>query len=396
MKKNRLLILGTRGIPGKHGGFETFAERLALYLVDRGWNVTVYCQADSKKFPGAEVYYSVWQGINLVHIPVPKNNSLWSILFDLKAVLHAINREGIVLTLGYNTAIFSLLYRLKKRVNITNMDGMEWWRKKWNFLEKAWLYTNERCAIWFSDCLIADHPHIKHYLRQEIKTSKPIVVIPYSAQIVTQADKKLLNKYNLVSRKYLLVIARPEPENSILEIVKAFSKRQRNLPLVILGNYSPENSYHREVLQFASEEVMFLGAIYNQEIVESLRYYARLYVHGHQVGGTNPSLIEALSAGSPVLAHGNSFNSWVAGEGAAYFKDEVDCDQQLTQILNNEVNLATMKQSSLARYYEEFADDRDLKAHEDLFLKQLGKKLDNKANQAEPIKLVETKSKSIN
>ena len=364
MKKHKLLILGTRGIPGSHGGFETFAERLALYLVKRGWRVTVYCQSKGEKLS-----YSVWQGVNLVHIPVPKDNSFWSILFDLKAALHAVKQNGLILTLGYNTAVFSILYRLKNRMNMTNMDGMEWWRKKWNALEKAWLYVNERCAVWFSDYLIADHPHIKSYLRSEVKTDKPIAVIPYSAPVITEADETLLEKYNLVPRKYALVIARPEPENSILEIVSAFSQRKRNMPLVVLGKYKPEeNPYHKEVLESASDEVMFVGAIYDQEVLKSLRYYTSLYFHGHQVGGTNPSLIEALSAGSPVLAQNNPFNSWVAGKGAAYFKDAQDCDRVLTQLLEDEVKLRAMGKKSLARYYEEFANDRDLKVHEELFL----------------------------
>ena len=368
MKKNKLLILGTRGIPGSHGGFETFAERLAIYLAKRGWRVTVYCQSDEEKLS-----YSIWQGINLVHIPVPKDNSFWSILFDLKAALHAVKQEGLILTLGYNTAVFSLLYSLKNKVNMTNMDGMEWWRKKWNALEKAWLYTNERCAVWFSNYLIADHPQIAHYLRTEVKTSKPIAVIPYSTQVVTQADASKLAKYNLTPRKYALVIARPEPENSILEIVSAFSRQKRNMPLVVLGKYLPqENSYHKQVLESASDEVMFVGGIYDGEVVKALRYYTALYFHGHQVGGTNPSLIEAMSAGSPVLAQDNPFNSWVAGEGAAYFKDAADCDEKLTTLLNDPAKLAAMKNCSLARYQEEFADDSDLKAHEKLFLSLLG------------------------
>ncbi|MCC0176454.1 DUF1972 domain-containing protein [Waterburya agarophytonicola K14] len=367
MKKHKLLILGTRGIPGSHGGFETFAERLALYLVRRGWKVTVYCQSDEEKLS-----YSIWQGINLVHIPVPKDNSFWSILFDFKAAFHAVRQEGLILTLGYNTAIFSLLYRLRNRTNMTNMDGMEWWRKKWNALEKSWLYINERCAVWFSNHLIADHPQIKRYLRTQVKTSKPIAVIPYSTEIVTEANPALLQQYNLVPQNYALVIARPEPENSILEIVSAFSRQKRNMPLVVLGKYLPEeNPYHKEVLKSASDEVMFVGGIYNQEVVTALRYYASLYLHGHQVGGTNPSLIEAMSAGSPVLAHNNPFNSWVAGEGAAYFKDMDDCDRQMTQLLHNKAKLQLMKQSSLDRYDAKFADDKDLKAHEQLFLATL-------------------------
>lgn len=375
MKQKKLLILGTRGIPGHHGGFETFAERLALYLVNRGWRVTVYCQSNGEKFYDRKLYYSLWEGIDLVHIPVPKNNSLWSIWFDFKAALNAVSQEGIILTLGYNTAIFSLLYYLRNRFNVINMDGMEWWRKKWNPIEKAWLYINERCAVWLSDHLIADHPHIKHYLRKEVRTSKPISVIPYSATVVTQADETLLKRYCLIPEKYALVIARPEPENSILEIVSAFSQRPRNILLVILGNYLPhENSYHQQVIEAASDEVMFFGAIYNQEVVKSLRYFTRLYIHGHQVGGTNPSLVEALSAGSPVLAHNNPFNSWVAGKDAYYFNDEDECSQKITQILDDETNIESMKCNSFARYYEEFADDRDLKAYEDLFLNQLNRK----------------------
>lgn len=369
MKKPTILILGTRGIPGNHGGFETFAERLALYLVNKGWHVIVYCQSKSDS---NKCLYSNWQGINLIHIPVRNNSALWSILFDLKATINALNYKGIVLTLGYNTALFSLLYRLKNQINITNMDGMEWWRKKWNILEKVWLYCNERCAVWFSNHLIADHPQIKYYLRKDVKTTKPITVIPYSAEVVSKADETLLKKYCLVPRKYALIIARPEPENSILEIVSAFSREQRNFPLVILGNYCPQkNSYHEKVVASASDEVIFIGAIYDREIVQTLRYYTRLYIHGHQVGGTNPSLVEALSAGSPVLAHDNPFNSWVAGEGACYFKDEAQLSQQLTQILHDEAKLELMKQSSLTRYYEDFADNQDLKAHESLFLSLL-------------------------
>jgi glycosyltransferase involved in cell wall biosynthesis len=367
MKSHKLLILGTRGIPGKHGGFETFAERLALYLVKRGWEVTVYCQSNKDKF-----YLSNWQGINLVHIPAPNHNALWSIWFDFKATLHALNQEGIILTLGYNTAIFSFLYSLNKRVNITNMDGMEWWRGKWNALEKAWLYINERCGIWFSDCLIADHPQIKKYLLTKTNISKPIAVIPYGAEPVINPDEANLKKYNLVPGKYIIVIARPEPENSILEIVSAFSQKRWDLKLVVLGHYFPQtNPYHKKVMETASEEVIFPGGIYEKQVVEALRFYARLYIHGHQVGGTNPSLVEALAAGTPVLAHDNRFNYWVAGEGSHYFQAQADCFEKLERILNDELELNKMRKASFKRYKEAFSDNQDLKAYEDLFKLQI-------------------------
>ncbi len=365
-----LLILGTRGLPAKHGGFETFAERLALYLVNKGWKVTVYCQTEGNKF-----YYQTWQGINLVYIPIPQDNAIGSIIFDLKATLHAIRQKGIVLVLGYNTAILSILHRLKKQTNIINMDGLEWRRQKWNALEKTWLYLNERLGIWFSNHMIADHPEIKNHLLNYGVDAQKITIIPYGTEQVVSADRTCLEKYALCPDRYLLVIARPEPENSILEIVSAFSQRKWGLKLVVLGRYLPKIfPYHKQVLQVASDEVIFPGAIYDKEAVTALRFYARLYIHGHTVGGTNPSLVEALATGTPILAHDNYFNRWVAGSGTHYFRDKADCLQKLEQLLDNEQELEKMRKASISRYREEFSENRDLKAYEDLLLSQLSPK----------------------
>ncbi len=359
--KRKLLILGTRGIPARHGGFETFAERLALYLVKKRWEVTVYCQVDCPK-----IYQKKWRGITLVHIPSKNHNSLNSIVFDYRSTLHALKQEGIILVLGYNTAVFSVLYWLKKRVSMMNMDGMEWWRKKWSFWQKAWLFLNERCGTIFSTHLIADHPQIKKYLAKHVSPQK-ISVIAYGTEQVTRVDPHLLEPYQLAPNQYLLVIARPEPENSILEIVSAFSSRNWGVKLVVLGRYSPQTvPYHRKVIEAASDEVVFPGAIYNKEVVDSLRFYTRLYIHGHTVGGTNPSLVEALAAASPVLAQDNSFNRWVAGEDAHYFRDRVHCLQKLIQLVNNTEQLKKMRLASIVRYWEQFSDNQDLKAYEKL------------------------------
>ncbi|MGF1486524.1 MAG: DUF1972 domain-containing protein [Prochloraceae cyanobacterium] len=365
--KNKILFLGIRGIPAKHGGFETFAQRLALYLVDRGWDVTVYCQIQGEQ----KIVEKKWMGINLICIPVKNDNALASIVFDYKATLDSLKREGQIMLFGYNTAIFSLLHRLKKRISIINMDGLEWRRQKWGNLEKAWLYANEHFGAWFNRHLIADHPEIKNYLRQYIKPEK-ITVIPYGSDPVIDADASLLNRYNLSGGEYALVIARAEPENSILEIVAGFSSKKRNMKLVVLGKYDRDNnSYQKQVLDAASEEVVFLGAIYDKATVQALRFYARLYVHGHTVGGTNPSLVEALAAGTPILAHDNRFNRWVAGDGASYFKDTAECDEQLALLLDNTDLLKKMKLASIDRYVEEFSEDKDLAAYEELFLSYL-------------------------
>lgn len=315
--KNELIVLGIRGIPAGHGGFETFAEFLCPYLVKNGWAVTVYCQEDGQ----GEMYESEWQGVKRIHIPVKNEGPLGTIIFDLKSVWHARKNKGLHLTLGYNTACFNIVQRLYGITNVINMDGIEWKRQKWGKVAKSWFWLNERLGCWFGNHLVADHPRIEDHLATRISRNK-ITMIPYGAPAVVTGDEAILAEYGLEKNKYSIVIARPEPENSFLEIVAAFSKKKRGQKLVILGTFTPETQpYHKAVMAAASDEVIFPGAIYDFEKVGALRFYSRCYIHGHQVGGTNPSLVEALGASCAVIAHDNHFNRWVAEEGAYYFSD---------------------------------------------------------------------------
>ncbi|MCG8053252.1 MAG: DUF1972 domain-containing protein [Candidatus Thiodiazotropha endolucinida] len=360
--KNSISILGTRGIPANHGGFETFAEYLAIYLLDNGWDVYVYCQVEGNE----KISIDYWKGIKLIKVPVNINGALGTILFDLKSTIHASRTNSLILTLGYNTALFSLLYRISRNRNIINMDGIEWKREKWSVIEKTWLYLNERIACLVANHLIADHPEIKNHLSTRVSREK-ISIIPYGADEVVSGNMDVLTKYNLVSNEYAIVIARPEPENSILEIVTAFSKRPRGRKLVVLGKYDNSN-YCKSVLEAASNEIMFPGAIYDKEIVQALRFHSALYIHGHQVGGTNPSLVEALGAGCAVLAHDNKFNRWVAGDKSSFFNTIKDCDVKLSSLFNNTKHLTDMKKSSLEVYRERFIWNNILQEYNDLLL----------------------------
>lgn len=360
--KKTIFIHGIRGIPAAHGGFETFTQILAPYLVEHDWDVTVYCQELGTGNP----YEDSWKGVRLIHIPVSSDGAKGSILFDWLTVKDAARKPGLNLTLGYNTAIYSLFLRLKGRTNLINMDGIEWKRQKWSRPVQAWFFLNECLGSWLGDHLIADHPQISRHLQARVSKNK-ITVIPYGAERLTDADSAILDRFGLEPFRYCLVVARPEPENSIREIVAAYSRKRRGHPLVVLGNYSPDEvAYHQSVMDAASDEVKFVGAIYDQNIVNALRYYTRLYIHGHQVGGTNPSLVETLGAGSPVLAHDNQFNRWVAGEGAAYFKDEDDCARQLDRLDNGDGHIEEMRNSSRRRHAEEFTWDKVLAAYESL------------------------------
>lgn len=359
----RLLILGTRGVPANHGGFETFAEALSTYLVQKGWRVTVYCQEDWNR---TTMYETMWGRVRRVHIPVKQTGALGTIIFDLKAALHARKQPTMALTLGYNTAIFNVLQRLRGKANLFNMDGIEYRRAKWGPVAKLWFWINERIACWTGTHLIADHPEIKAHLATRTR-EKRITMIPYGADVITDSSTAPLHEFGLESGKFSTVIARPEPENSILEIVQGFSQQPRGHTLVVLGDFDENNTYHQQVLASASSEVKFLGAIYDKPTVRALRYHSYLYVHGHQVGGTNPSLVEALGAGNPVLAHDNPFNRWVAGaEAAVYFSDSASCAAQFTDLLDHPDHALAMKKAARLRHAEQFTWELVLAEYEKL------------------------------
>lgn len=361
---NSIAISGIRGIPAQHGGFETFAEHFAVYLQQKGWEVIVYCQEAGNK----KIYEDSWHGIHRVHISVTLEGAKGTIVFDWKATLHAAKRKVPILTLGYNTALFCAIYRLKGIQNVINMDGVEWRRDKWNYFERTWLYVNEKLGAWLGNHLIADHPEIKNRLARFVSADK-ITVIPYSTDMIDFADVGQLVPFGLKKNNYALLVARPEPENSILEIVKAYSCKTRGMPLLILGEYTPEsNGYQKQVVDAAGSEVKFVGAIYNKAVVQSLRYFARFYIHGHTVGGTNPSLIEALGAGSAVLAYDNKFNRWVAGEGAHYFSSEKECAKKIELLLRDDDLIVTMRKQSRWQFSENFTWDKVYPAYEKILL----------------------------
>ncbi len=360
----KLSILGCRGVPAQHGGFETFAEQLSLYLVARGHEVTVYCQSEKEAGAPAEAREDVWRGVKRVTLH-GSAGPYGTMAFDLRATRHALSRKGLILTLGYNTAVFSVLYRLFGRTSLMNMDGLEWKREKWSKLQRLWLRCNEYAGAKLSTHLIADHPEIGRHL-EGIVPAKKISVIPYGADPVTASGFDVLRRWNLEPNRYALCVARLEPDNSILSIVRAFSKRPRGYPLLVLGALRSESAYHRQIRESASDEVVFAGAVYVRSQVNALRYHARMYLHGHRVGGTNPSLVEALAAGSPVVAHDNSFNRGVAGPGAKYFSSEEELEQVLARLEREPGELESMRRASFERHAEGFGLDRTNAAYEAL------------------------------
>ncbi|MCD9155441.1 DUF1972 domain-containing protein [Aeromicrobium duanguangcaii] len=342
-------ILGTHGVPGNYGGFETAAENVALHLVDQGWDVIVYCQVDE----GDGITEDTWRGMTRVKIPLPDRSWKGTSRFDLISIRHAARFDDLCLTFGYNTAIFNTWQRLKGIPNVINMDGIEWSRSRWGKAKQAILWINERIACYVGNHLIADHPEIATYLRTRAKDRK-ITTITYGAATVTEADPAIPAEHGLTPGTYLTLIARPIPENSILELVEGFSRRDRGVDLAILGAYDRSDPYHAQVLDAAGPRVRFLGPIYAPEQVQALRFHSRGYLHGHTVGGTNPSLVEAMGCGNPIVAHDNVYNRWVAQDAALYFRTGDDVDAALGTLLDSPERAGELARNARDRHRQEF------------------------------------------
>jgi glycosyltransferase involved in cell wall biosynthesis len=360
-------ILGTHGVPAAYGGFETAAENVALFLVSRGWRVIVYCQS----FGNGPIVEDVWRGIERVTIPVDLEGWRGTSKFDWLCIGHAVKFRDVCLTFGYNTGIFNYRLRLRGIRNVINMDGIEWSRSRWGFTKQAILYINERFAALFGDHLVADHPEIEKYLWTRAPARK-ITTITYGAHPLDAVPDTEVRKLGFEPGTYLNLIARPIPENSILELVRGFSKRQRNHKLVILGKYDAvSDDYHKDVLAAASDEVVFPGAIYDPQVVTALRYHSLGYLHGHTVGGTNPSLVEAMAAANPIIAHDNAYNRWVAQDGALYFDSTETADVCISRLLDDAPLQKRLSENSLARYQMEFTWDRVAGQYEELLTRYL-------------------------
>jgi len=348
----RVLILGTRGIPAAHGGFESFAEKLSLFLVERGWRVTVYCQHDVEAVT-ERFSVDTWRGVERINVQTDRAGPMGTMSFDWHSIRHAATQDGVCLVLGYNTAALLAPIRASGRKILINMDGIEWRRPKWSHPVRLWFYLNEWLGAWLGHRLIADHPAIADHLA----TRRPrgaIAMVPYGGDEVTTAPVTSVTDLGLVPGNYLISIARLEPDNSILPMVQAFSRRRRGAKMVVLGRIDAAHPYHAAVVAAASDEVVFPGAIYDKATVQSLRFHARAYCHGHMVGGTNPSLVEALWCGNAVLAHRNRFNVWTAGAEQFFFSDTDECERLIDRILTDDLAVARARAAARLRAAADF------------------------------------------
>jgi len=373
-------IIGSRGIPAKYGGFETFAEQLAIRLVKEGHHVSVSCEYLENKI---EKYFDV----KLLYFPFPPPKyyslrKIYEILNDIYFIANMARSSDIMYILGVGTAgwVTFLPKLLNKNVKIfINIDGLEWKRNKFNRLEKKLLKFNNYLAIVFADTIVIDSKALKNHMG--LNGKKKAVFVSYGIDppdYIRWDPKKLMAlsaRYckigSIMRNEYWLVVARLEPENNIHIILESFLKSNTNKPLLIIGEYSSDN--YREVLNkiLVSDEsnrVFMVGAIYNdRSLLYMLRQNCFSYIHGHSVGGTNPSLLEAMASKNAILAHDNEFNREVCADGALYFKNANDLVRKIELIESDGYNLSKLRNQVYKRVLSEYSWEKITNIYSILF-----------------------------
>lgn len=366
-EEQHLALLGTRGIPAAYGGFETFAEELSVRLVQNGYRVTVFCEAIA-----GTVGPSSYKGVFLVYINTPHLGPFSTIFFDLKCLWASRRGYSIVYMLGYGASMFCFLPRLFGRRVWINMDGIEWARSKWSGVAQRYLRFCEWMAVKTPNRIIADAHGIEEHLRARHASLPDCSVIAYGSNVIDEKPPtSLLKEWNLTPGEYYIVVCRLEPENHVVEIVEGFLASNTSAPLIILGDINADTPYAASLRKLGGERARFIGTVFDAPKLTALRFYSRAYFHGHSVGGTNPSLLEAMGCGNCIVAHDNVFNREVADSSAMYFSDKDAIPEIIRELESNPVLREKMGDFAKNRIRNYYSWDRIVSQYEYLINSEL-------------------------
>jgi len=318
----RIAMIGTRGVPAHYGGFETAVEEIGHRLAGAGQEVVVY----RRRVTGETDPGPTYRGMSLVTLPAAPIKHLETLSHTLLSVAHQAVRNRADVALVFNAAN-GLLLPILRGVGIpsaVNTDGLEWKRGKWGRAGRAYFKLAERVTVRWADALIADAREIQRYLFDAYGVEAHY--IPYGAPILESPGSDRLTEVGLTPGGYHLVVARLEPENNVDLIVDAYRASAAIRPLVIVGG-APYGSGVANRLRDAAgadPRVRALGPVWDQNLLDQLYANCATYLHGHSVGGTNPSLLRAMGAGAGVVAFDSPFNREVLQDAGTYFASTTD------------------------------------------------------------------------
>ena len=357
----KIAIIGTRGIPNNYGGFEQFAEYLSVGLFNKGHEIFVY---NSHNHPYKD---DVWNEVNIIHCYDPEYliGTPGQFIYDLNCIIDSRKYDfDIILQLGYTSSSIWNRIMPNKSIIVTNMDGIEWKRSKFSNRVQKFLKYAEGLAVKYSDYFIADSIGIQQYLKKEHNIDS--TYIPYGAELMKSPSSDVLKEFGLKEYQYDLIVARMEPENNIEIIVEGFSNSKKERDLVIVGSLeTPFGQYLSK--KYKDRKIKFLGFVSGIGKLNSLRNYSNLYFHGHSVGGTNPSLLEAMASNSLICAHNNVFNKSILEKDAFYFNKA----DEISILINKEVKKQENKfvKSNLEKVKNLYSWEKIVNDYNSFFLK---------------------------
>ncbi|MDB5030237.1 DUF1972 domain-containing protein [Mucilaginibacter sp.] len=359
--KLKIAILGTRGIPNHYGGFEHISEYVSVGLAKRGHELSVY---NSHNHPYAR---DNWNGVNIIHCYDPEYliGAAGQFVYDLNCIRDARKRNfDVILIMGYtSSSVWGHLYPEKSAI-ITNMDGLEWRRSKYSKPVQKFLKYAEKLAVRHSQFYVSDSMVIKSYLARKYDINSRY--IPYGADMITELEREQITPVEALKEDYFLLMARMEPENNIETILEGYNNSNSPKPFKVLGDTS--NRFGKFITHKFQKDsrIQFKGSIFDTAKVRALQNNSYLYFHGHSVGGTNPSLLEAMASEALIAAHNNPFNQAVLSTDAFYFSNPNDVKKLVETVQRQETektmvtnNLHKIKHlfnwESVVDGYEEYA-----------------------------------------
>lgn len=367
----KIAFISTRGIPNNYGGFEQFAEYISVGLALRGHEVVVYS-------PLFHAYKKdTYKGVRIKHIYSPETwmgSSIGSFFYDFLSLKDALKKENfdIIYEAGYTSIVPAYIWfdvkSIKYPIFTTNMDGLEYKRTKFNKWVQKFIFWEERTTVRHSHYLISDNMGIHDYYKE--KYGKESKYLAYGADIHDDYDVSLLKEYDLEKDNYYLLVARLEPENNIVMAVEGYltSKENGHRPLVVVGKTNTPHGKELIARYRNEKSIKFVGGIYDFQKLNSVRHFSYAYFHGHSVGGTNPSLLEAMASGCFILANDNIFNKAVLGGNAYYYGSPKEVTELLDKI---DQRVDESKRSYIDRNLsvikEEYSWDKLIDEHEKYF-----------------------------
>lgn len=363
--KMKIAMIGSRGVPANYGGFETFYEELGKRLVEKGHEITVYCR-DSYYPEKLESYL----GMKLVYLPNIKKKSLDTLSHTFFSILHAIRQPCDILMIcnAANSPLLLIPRLLGKRI-VINTDGLEWKRGKWGKFAKTYYKVCERISTILAHRVVADSRGIQEYYSSEYNAKT--IFIPYGAYLSESRNPELIERFNIKPKEYFLQITRFEPENNPLLTIQAYKRLNTNKKLLIIGGVPYESDYLKSIYKEVAghSNIILPGPIYDNELLNEIWCNCFAYIHGNEVGGTNPALLQTMASGCFTIAIDVSFSHDVLNDSGIFFeKNAISLAKQMHWALNHEQELAVYKDKACERIRLHYSWDKVTDNYEALFV----------------------------